>query len=52
MLFHITYTIVPEQRNTAQSRFKESGGLPSDGVTMHSPTSQPGTTGEQECFPD
>lgn len=35
MLFHITYEFSPEQRDNAQERFKETGGLPGDGVTMH-----------------
>ncbi|MBZ5643843.1 MAG: DUF3303 domain-containing protein [Acidobacteriia bacterium] len=34
MTFHITYTLTPEARNTAQKRLKETGGLPPSGVTM------------------
>ena len=34
MLFHITYEFGPAQRNDAQQRFREGGGLPPDGVTM------------------
>jgi len=34
MLFHITYTIPTINRDTAQSRFKETGGLPPEGATM------------------
>jgi hypothetical protein len=34
MLFHITYTLPPENREKAQSRFKETGGLPPGGATM------------------
>ena len=35
MLFHITYEFSPGERNNAQERFKETGALPPDGVTMH-----------------
>ncbi len=34
MLFHITYKVTPEKRNTAQGRFKETGGLPPKGVAL------------------
>jgi len=34
MLFHITYEIDPAGRNAAQDRFRETGGLPPEGVTM------------------
>lgn len=34
MLFHITYTLSTETRDAAQSRFKETGGLPPEGATM------------------
>ncbi len=34
MLFHITYQFGPAARNTAQQRFKETGGMPGEGVTM------------------
>jgi len=34
MIFHISYAFSPEQRNNAQKRFKETGGLPPSGVTM------------------
>ena len=34
MLFHVTYSLAPENRDAAQSRFKETGGLPPEGVTM------------------
>lgn len=34
MLFHITYEFVPQERNQAQQRFKETGAPPPAGVTM------------------
>ena len=34
MLFHISYEFSPNNRDEAQKRFKETGGLPPDGVTM------------------
>ncbi len=34
MLFHITYEFSPGDRDDAQKRFKETGALPPDGVTM------------------
>lgn len=34
MLFHMTYTIAPEHRDAAQSRFSETGGPPPAGVAM------------------
>lgn len=34
MLFHITYVVAPQNRDVAQSRFKETGGLPPEGVSM------------------
>lgn len=34
MIFHITYTLSPEQRNDAQERFKATGAPPPPGVTM------------------
>jgi len=34
MQFHISYTIGIEQRAAAESRFKETGALPPDGVTL------------------
>lgn len=34
MLFHISYQIAPNARNDAQSRFKDTGGGPPEGVTM------------------
>lgn len=34
MHFMIQYTIAPENRNAAQTRFKETGGLPPKGATM------------------
>ena len=34
MLFHITYEFGPGERDDAQSRFKNTGGLPPDGVEM------------------
>ena len=34
MLFHITYEMGPAQRNDAQARFREAGGLPAEGVSM------------------
>ena len=36
MFFHLTYEIAPPDRDTAQQRFKATGGLPPEGVTMHS----------------
>ena len=34
MLFHVTWTLSPDQRDAAQTRFKETGAPPPDGVTM------------------
>ena len=34
MLFHIMYQLTPENRNAAQKRFMETGGLPPGGVKM------------------
>ena len=34
MLFHITYEVDINQRNTAQDRFTSTGALPPEGVTM------------------
>ncbi len=34
MLFHITYEFSPQEREQAQKRFKETGALPPEGVTM------------------
>ena len=34
MLFHITYDFSPQERDSAQKRFKETGAPPPDGVTM------------------
>lgn len=34
MRFHITYEFVPQERNQAQHRFKETGAPPPEGVTM------------------
>jgi hypothetical protein len=34
MRFMIEYAIPVDNRNVAQARFQETGGLPSDGVTM------------------
>lgn len=34
MLFHITYEVSPQDRNQVQKRFKETGALPPEGVTM------------------
>lgn len=34
MTFHISYTLSPERRNSAQKRFKETGAAPPSGVTM------------------
>ena len=34
MVFHITYTLSPGQRNDAQKRFKATGAPPPSGVTM------------------
>ena len=34
MLFHVTYEISSDHREAAQNRFKETGGLPSEGVEM------------------
>ena len=46
MLFHITFEFTPESRDIIQKRFKETGALPPDGVTMlnrwHSATSHVG----------
>ena len=35
MMFHIAYEFPPEERDSAQQRFKETGAPPPDGVTMH-----------------
>ena len=35
MLFMITYAFGPDLRNTAQERFKKTGGMPGAGVKMH-----------------
>ncbi len=46
MLFHITYEFSPQEREQAQKRFKETGALPPEGVTMqgrwHSAAGQKG----------
>jgi hypothetical protein len=34
MLFHITYEFLPDHRDAAQDRFKETGGLPPEDVKM------------------
>lgn len=34
MTFHITYSLLPGQRNDAQKRFKATGAPPPPGVTM------------------
>lgn len=34
MLFHVSYELPSEHREAAQTRFKESGGLPPEGVEM------------------
>ena len=34
MLFHITYEFSPENRNSAQERFKETGAPPPEGVVI------------------
>jgi hypothetical protein len=34
VLFHITYEIDPAGRDSSQAIFKETGGLPPDGVEM------------------
>lgn len=34
MLFHIIYEFSPENRNSAQERFKETGAPPPEGVVM------------------
>ena len=34
MLFHITYEFSPQNRNSAQERFKETGAPPPEGVVM------------------
>lgn len=34
MTFHIKYNMSSENRNTAQDRFKKTGALPPEGVTM------------------
>ena len=34
MTFHITYSLLPGQRNEAQKRFKATGAPPPPGVTM------------------
>jgi hypothetical protein len=36
MLFHITYKLTSDKRDNAQGRFKKTGGLPPEGVTMKS----------------
>lgn len=35
MLFMITYSFPCDARNTAQDRFKKTGGMPGEGVKMH-----------------
>ena len=35
MLFMVSYSFPPEERDTVQDRFKKTGGVPGDGVTMH-----------------
>jgi hypothetical protein len=35
MLFVITYSFDPSARNTAQDRFRKTGGLPGAGVKLH-----------------
>ena len=34
MIFHITYSYLPERRNAAQQRFKETGAPSPAGITM------------------
>ena len=34
MLFHISFTIQPEQRDAAQARFLEAGAPPPEGIKM------------------
>jgi len=34
MKFHISYEFAPESRNEIQAQFKETGGLPGEGVTL------------------
>lgn len=34
MLFHISYKFSPQERDQTQQRFKETGALPPEGVTM------------------
>ena len=34
MKFHITYEFSPNDRDEIQAQFKETGGLPGEGVTM------------------
>ncbi len=34
MIFHISYELSSENREAAQNRFKETGGLPPEGVEM------------------
>jgi hypothetical protein len=34
MLFVVHWTIAPDHRDAAQARFKETGGMPPDGVKM------------------
>ena len=36
MMFHIAYEFTPEDRDSAQKRFKETGAPPPEGVTMRS----------------
>jgi hypothetical protein len=35
MLFMITYAFAPDARNSAQERFKKTGGMPGAGVKFH-----------------
>jgi len=35
LLFHISYEFSPENRDDVQQRFRETGGLPPQGVVMH-----------------
>ncbi len=34
MIFHVSYEFPSENREAAQNRFKETGGLPPEGVKM------------------
>jgi len=36
MVFHIQYSLSTEHRDASQARFKETGGLPPEGVTLKS----------------